>query len=80
MSKEILERAIKTFQDYCIKTNPGEFEEGAVAVSLTGTNPAVMVEKGYNLARYGGFIRVHDYLMGIHATDDLEIAECSLKK
>jgi len=81
-SKLCLERAVKAFQNYALQTNltelqtnPTEFGQGAVDVNLTQPGLKGIFTKSYNLARYGGSIVVYDYLMGIHATDSLEVEE-----
>src|SRR3989338_7884167 len=74
-SKACLEKAVQAFQRYALQTNLDEFGEGANIVNLTQPGPKGIFTKVYTLARYGGTIPVHAYLMGIHATDNLQIAE-----
>ncbi|MGV8086924.1 MAG: hypothetical protein ACP5N1_04795 [Candidatus Woesearchaeota archaeon] len=73
-SKANLDNAVKAFQNYVLQINPNDFEEGASIVNLTQPHQGIYA-KTYNLSRYGGSISVHKYLMGIHATNDLQIAE-----
>lgn len=79
-SKRCLDSAVQAFQRYALQTNPDEFGKGASTVNLTQPGPKGIFTKAYNLARYGGSISVHAYLMGIHATDDFQIAEISAKR
>lgn len=78
--KASLERAVEVFKEWVLHTNPGTFEEGAVNVNLVGPGPKGMFPKAYNLTRYGGSITTHAYVMGIQATDDLQIVEAPAKR
>ncbi len=78
--KGSLEQAVHAYQQFCLQTNPNEFEEGASTVNLTQPGQKGIFTKSYTLARYGGSISVHAYLMGIHATDNLDIVEAEPKR
>ena len=84
-SRDCLDKAVKEFQKYVLRTNPDEFALGASTVKITDDadyTPGLpgIFTKTYNLDRYGGSIAVHDYLMGIHSTNKFEIAEAPARK
>lgn len=80
-NRKILDRALATFRDYVLHANPGAFESGACAVKLapnTEYSPGApgLYDKGYNLARFGGFISRNSYLNLIQVRErDFEIVE-----
>jgi hypothetical protein len=79
-SKADLKKAVDIFKQYAIQSNPSEFAEGAAVVNLTGPGLKGIYTKSYDLSKYGGSISVYNYLMGIHATDDLQIEEAPARK